>query len=217
MVAEARIGGNLKPVRDFIMARYTGPKCRLCRREGVKLFLKGARCEGPLCAITRRQQPPGQHGMSSRPPRTYGRQLREKQKVKRIYGVLETQFRRYYSEAQKQKADTGSFLLTLLERRLDNVLYRLGAAASRAQARQMLLHGKVSLNGIPARVPSIQVHQGDVIGFDPKLTVNVREDNLVPWLSYDSKKNTAEVVGLPERADIKDPIEEHLIVEYYSR
>lgn len=200
------------------MARYTGPKCRLCRREGEKLFLKGVRCGSPMCALVRRQQIPGQHGTSrARKISAYGTQLREKQKVKRLYGVLESTFRKYYFEAAQEKQETGLALLSILETRLDNVLYRLGFFASRAQSRQQIRYGVVRLNGKPVRTPSLRVKVGDALVVDSPLTPSRQADAFESsWLALEDDK-TAKVLREPERDDIKDPIEEHLIVEYYSR
>lgn len=201
------------------MSRYTGPKCRLCRREGIKLFLKGARCDSPMCALVRRQQVPGQHGSSLRRKITsYGKQLREKQKVKRLYGVSENQFRRYYFEAEKRGQDTGTALLTFLERRLDNVIYRLGLYDSRAQARQNIGYGKILLNGKVVKTPSLLVKVGDSVTLSQPLVIvpkSVGFDS--SWLNLDEKSGSGKIIKFPERDDIKDPIEEHLIVEYYSR
>ena len=196
------------------MARYTGPKCKLCRREGVQLFLKGARCESPKCAITKQLQAPGQHGTSRRPLSAYGQQLREKQKTKRIYGVLERQFRKYYAHAQQLDGESGELLLQQLERRLDNVLYRIGLAHSRSHARQLTRQGKVSLNGSVVTIPSIQVSVGDVVS---SAHPRVRDEKEPTWLSWEQKKASASVIGLPARDDITEPVEEQLIVEYYAR
>lgn len=201
------------------MARYVGPKCRLCRREGVQLFLKGSRCESPKCAVVRRQQPPGQHGASrQRQASDYGRQLREKQKAKRIYGVMERQFRGYFEEAAKHGGEAGEHLLQLLERRLDNVLYRLGYAHSRSHARQLVRQGKITLNGVMVNIPSIRVKMGDELGFSDETLAQARAmKEIVPWLLLPGTKGKVSVVKEPERNDIKEPIEEQLIVEYYSR
>ncbi len=199
------------------MARYIGPKCRLCRREGVPLFLKGTRCEGTKCALLRRQQSPGQHANSHRQLSPYGRQLREKQKAKRIYGVMEAQFRKYYREAEKHALMSGEKLLQILETRLDNVLFRLGVAHSRAHSRKMIQQKKILLNGKLVTTPSIRLSVGDVLSFaDEKITL-VREDREPTWLVYDKKNKQAKVNRLPEREDITEPVEEQLIVEYYSR
>ncbi len=210
------------------MARYTGPKCRLCRREGEKLFLKGAKCFSPKCPLERRKYPPGQHGPTRRRRRLsiYGMQLREKQKVKRIYGVLEGQFRRYFDMARRMGGNTGENLLSLLERRLDNVVFRLGFASSRAQARQFVRHGHVLVNGRKVDIPSYLVRVGDVVELSPKMRNNpfvqeafeaVRPDELVQWLSLDKDNYRGRVERLPVRADITHPINERLIIELYSK
>ncbi len=212
------------------MARYTGPVCKLCRREGEKLFLKGSRCVSPKCAIERRNYPPGQHGRD----RSFGRgrasdyslQLREKQKVRRIYGVLERQFRRYYREALKSTGLTGSMILQLLERRLDNTVYRMGFADSRAQARQLVSHGHFAINGRRINVPSYQVRIGDEVSVRDgsrgrKYFKMLREGgaaNVAPqWVTRDINALVGEVTRMPEREDIEMSINEQLVVEYYSR
>lgn len=207
------------------MAKYTGPVCRLCRREGVKLYLKGDRCYSDKCAIVRRPVAPGQHGQSRRKTSEYGIQLREKQKARRIYGVLEKQFARYFEMAERMKGITGENLLQILERRLDNVVYRLGFASSRAQARQIVRHGHITVNGKRVNIPSYLVDVGDVIAVREKsasleLFKAARENAgkaVVPWLQVDYEKLEGNVVALPSREDIDVPIEEHLIVELYSR
>ena len=209
------------------MARYLGPVCRLCRREGMKLFLKGTKCTTPKCAIEKRAFPPGQHGQSRVKLSNYGIQLREKQKVKRMYGVLERQFRRYFSVAQKTKGVTGQMLLETLERRLDNVLYRLGFASSRREGREMVQHGAVTINGHVADIPSHPVHVGDVIqvsagheGQAKRMKDNVErtKDRLVPaWLEVDAMQLKGRVVRAPQKDDIGLPIQEQLIVELYSK
>ena len=209
------------------MARYTGPKCKLCRREGEKLFLKGDRCYTPKCAFERRRYPPGVHGPTSRRKLSiYGMQLREKQKVKRIYGVLEAQFKKYFELARKMPGNTGQNLLTLLERRLDNVVYQLGFAESRAQARQFVRHGHIRVNGRKVDIPSYLVKEGDVISVKEKSrnipaivkSVEARDLQALPaWLSLDKEKFEGRVVRLPVRADITHPINERLIVELYSK
>jgi small subunit ribosomal protein S4 len=212
------------------MARYTGPKCKICRREGEKLFLKGSRCLSPKCAIERRNYPPGQHGRESQFRRgrasDYSLQLREKQKVRRIYGVLERQFRRYFREAQQRSGLTGSNLLGILESRLDNVVYRLGFADSRAQARQLVQHGHFNVNGRRTNIPSFIVRPGDEIEVrdgSRKRTYfkDLREyagDRSAPdWLRRDATKLTGEMVRVPERSDVDYTINEQLVVEYYSR
>jgi small subunit ribosomal protein S4 len=212
------------------MARYTGPVCKLCRREGEKLFLKGERCMSTKCALERRAYPPGQHGRETQFRRSrasdYARQLREKQKIRRIYGVLERQFRRYYQEALRRKGPTGANLLIVLESRLDNVIYRLGFADSRNQARQLVQHGHFWFNGKPTNIPSRLVKPGDVIvvrqqsrqGAYFKERAQIIEEQSVPgWLSLDPRDMSARVLNLPSREEIDLPVNETLIVEYYSR
>ncbi|HEC21916.1 MAG TPA: 30S ribosomal protein S4 [Chloroflexi bacterium] len=212
------------------MARYTGPVCKLCRREGEKLFLKGSRCLSSKCAIERRNYPPGQHGRDAQYRRgrasDYALQLREKQKVRRIYGVLERQFRRYFRRAQQRPGLTGENLLSILESRLDNVVYRLGFAESRAQARQLVQHGHFMVNGRRTNIPSYLVRPGDRIEVREgsrkrtyfKQLRQVAEDWVVPeWLNRDVANLSGEMVRLPERRDIDMTINEQLIVEYYSR
>ena len=209
------------------MARYTGPVCRLCRRERMKLFLKGDRCFKEKCAIEKRGYPPGQHGQR-RGRRTlgYGLQLREKQKVKRIYGVLERQFRLYFQEADRRKGITGENLLVQLERRLDNVVYSLGFAASRAQARQLVRHGHIQVDGRKTTIPSYQVKAGQSIAvkegsrkndFVRQSVETARGRGIPDWLELNPENFTGRVLALPTREDIKLPIQEQLIVELYSR
>jgi small subunit ribosomal protein S4 len=209
------------------MARYVGSVCRLCRREGMKLFLKGERCYTEKCAIEKRNFPPGQHGKTRRAKLAgYGLQLREKQKVKRIYGVLEDQFRRYFESAERQRGITGETLLQLLERRLDNVIYRLGLATSRAQARQLVRHGHFLVNGKKVDVPSFSVRAGDVIGVratSQKSPViehameEVKGRGIPEWLQFDSSATTGRIMSLPTREQINLPVQEQLIVELYSK
>ena len=207
------------------MARYTGSVCRLCRREGAKLFLKGDRCYSEKCAYSKRQSAPGQHGQSKHKMSEYGVQLREKQKVKRAYGVLEGQFRKYFEMADKMKGITGDNLLSLLERRLDNVCFRLGIGDSRAQARQMVMHGHVLVNGSKVDIPSYLVNEGDEISVIEKSVGNeyfkglkeAGEKAIVKWLSFDLAALKGSVIALPARDDIDLTIEEHLIVELYSK
>ncbi len=210
------------------MARYTGPVCRLCRRERMKLFLKGDRCFKEKCAIERRgENPPGQHGARrGRRIVGYGLQLREKQKVKRIYGVLERQFRLYFQEADRQKGITGHNLLISLERRLDNVVYSLGFAASRAQARQVVRHGHVLIDGKKVSIPSFQVRAGQTVAVKEssranaqiRVSVDTARGRGIPnWLELDAENFTGKVVTLPTREDVKNPVQEQLIVELYSR
>jgi len=209
------------------MARYTGPVCRLCRREGMKLFLKGERCYTEKCAIEKRNFPPGQHGKSRRSKIAgYGIQLREKQKVKRIYGVLEDQFRRYFEAADRQRGITGETLLQLLERRMDNVVYRLGLATSRAQARQLVRHGHFLVNGKKVDIPSYSLRPGDLIAIRPSSQKNatiahaieeVKGRGIPGWLSFDPAAAAGRVVSLPTREQINLPVQEQLIVELYSK
>jgi len=211
------------------MGRYTGPVCRLCRREGVKLFLKGERCLTDKCAVERRPYPAGMHGQKARFRRKesdYALQLREKQRAKRIYGVLERQFRRYYKEALRRPGRTGANLLAILESRLDNVVYRLGFADSRAQARQLVRHGHFLLNGRKTDIPSALVKPGDVVSVRPesrrltyfKEQAEVLDSKpLVNWLSRDAMNLSGKVLSLPERRDIDVDLKEQLIVEFYSR
>jgi small subunit ribosomal protein S4 len=207
------------------MARYRDAKCRLCRREGQKLFLKGARCFTDKCAIERRNYPPGQHGLNRGKLTPYGVQLRDKQKAKRIYGVLESQFRKYFQWAEREKGVTGENLLRLLELRLDNAVHRLGFAASRREARQMVAHGHFAVNGRKASVPSILLKTGDVVSLRPtsKLAARV-DDNLnagrgqtPQWLEVDPNERRGVVRSLPLREDIQIPVTEQLIVELYSK
>ena len=208
------------------MARYKDADCRLCRREGCKLFLKGDRCVSKKCSIEKRPTVPGIHGNSGMRKKVseYSQQLREKQKVKRAYGVLEKQFRKYYEEAERQKGKTGEVMLSLLERRLDNVIYRLGFAASRDQARQMVSHSLFTLNGKKANIPSMQVKVGDVISVkeskkDNALFKELKDVKLVTpkWLDVSLENLTGKVTALPERDDIDLTIREHLIIELYSK
>lgn len=208
------------------MARYTGPVCRLCRREGAKLFLKGDKCYSQKCAFTLRQSPPGQHGAARRSKMSeYGTQLREKQKVKRAYGVLESQFHKYFLIASKMKGKAGENLLQILERRLDNTCFRLGIGESRAQARQIVMHGHITVNGSKVDIPSYMVQPGDIIGIATRSAQKeyfkaLREDSAKStpkWLEFDAATLTGKVVAVPDRDDIDLTIEEHLIVELYSR
>ena len=209
------------------MARYTGPVCRLCRRERMKLFLKGERCFKEKCAIERRGYPPGQHGQRrGRRSLNYGPQLREKQKVKRIYGILEQQFRKYFQEAERRKGITGVNLLVLLECRLDNVVYSLGFASSRAQARQLVRHGHITIDGRKITIPSYQVREGQTIvvregsrknDFIRSAVEGARGRGIPDWLELRAEEMSGKVLSLPRREDIKLPIQEQLIVELYSR
>ena len=207
------------------MARYTGASCRQCRREGMKLFLKGDRCFTDKCAFVRRSYAPGQHGASKKKMSNYGIQLREKQKVKRIYGVLETQFRNLYERAEKMAGITGENLLSLLERRLDNVVYRMGLASSRKEARQLVGHGHFLLNGHKADIASITVKPGDVITVKERSKSSAKFKALVEnntriapkWLETNLDEMSAKVVANPSREDIDLEIAEHLIIELYSK
>jgi small subunit ribosomal protein S4 len=208
------------------VARYTGSVCRLCRREGMKLFLKGARCYTKKCAIERRPSPPGQHGVRRRKVSEYGVQLREKQKVRRVYHVLERQFRTYYQTASSRPGVTGENLLRLLETRLDNVVFRMGFATSRAQARQLVGHRHFMLNGRPVNIPSMQVREGDRIevrdssrNAEPfKLARETLKSAQPPdWLSIEPDKLAGTVTGQPRRDQMPLELNEQLVVEYYSR
>ncbi len=212
------------------MARYTDSVCKLCRREGQKLFLKGERCLTPKCAMERRAFPPGMHGKKQtfrRKTSDYGLQLREKQKARRVYGVLERQFRRYFEEANRASGMTGVNLLAMLERRLDNVVYRLGLADSRAQARQLVRHGHLEVNGRKTDIPSFQVAIGDVITvrtsarsktyFKERAQFMQSSSSVPNWLRMSVVDMKGEVLGTPAREDIEIPLNEQLIVEYYSR
>ena len=209
------------------MARYIGPVCRLCRREGMKLFLKGERCYTDKCAIEKRNVPPGQHGRARKAKMVgYGVQLREKQKVKRTYGVLENQFRRYFEAADRQKGITGELLLQSLERRLDNVVYRLGFATSRAQARQLVRHGHFTVNGKKVNIPSYAVRAGDLVAVKSASNQNptiahameeVKGRGIPEWLLIDATAMSGRVSQLPNRQQINLPVQEQLIVELYSK
>jgi small subunit ribosomal protein S4 len=212
------------------MAKYREPVCKLCRREGEKLFLKGERCLSPKCAFDRRGYAPGQHGKSSqfrrRRESDYNRQLRAKQKARRVYGILERQFRRYYTVSLKRRGLTGLNLLQILESRLDNVIYRLGYADSRAQARLLVTHGHFTVNGRRTDVPSMLMTTGDVVAvregsrqrnYFKDLTAVVESKNVLSWLERDLKNLSGKVVRLPERSEIDGNLHEQLIVEYYSR
>ena len=206
------------------MARDTGAQCKQCRREGEKLFLKGERCLTDKCSIERRAYPPGDHGRGRQKQSEYRVQLREKQKARRYYGVLESQFRRYYEKASRQSGVTGENLLTLLEQRFDNVLVRLGFAGSRRQARQMIRHGHWTINGRRVDIPSFQVSEGDIIAFkagspgEPVVRAATELTAQVPaWLQADHDSLTAKVLRSPERKEISTPVQEQLIVELYSK
>jgi len=209
------------------MARYIGPVCRLCRREGMKLFLKGERCYTEKCAIEKRNFAPGQHGKTRKSKLAgYGVQLREKQKVKRIYGVLEDQFRRYFEQAERTRGITGETLLQLLERRLDNVAYRLGLATSRPQARQLVRHGHLTVNGRKVDIPSFSVRSGDQIAIRSGSAQNptivhameeVKGRGIPEWLNFDPAALAGRISQLPTREQINLPVQEQLIVELYSK
>jgi small subunit ribosomal protein S4 len=208
------------------MARYTGSVCRLCRREGAKLFLKGTRCYTKKCSFERRPTPPGQHGVRRRKMGDFGIQLREKQKVRRVYGVLERQFRNYYRVAESHTGVTGEALLQSLETRLDNVVFRLGFASSRAQARQLVNHGHFAVNGVPSNIASYALKPGDRVevresrrGREAFKVVKetLRSHTAPDWLSLDAAKLSGTVVSLPRRDQMPLDLSEQLVVEYYSR
>lgn len=208
------------------MATYRDALCRLCRREGEKLFLKGDRCYTDKCAVERRKYPPGQHGQRRRKLSDYALQLREKQKAKETYGVLEKQFRRYYYMAEKKKGVTGSNLVQALERRLDNIVYRMGFGANRRQARQLVMHGHITVNGRRVNIPSYLVSVGDVIvPREKSRKLNVIEENLAKlehrgfpgWLEIDVNNLTGKVINYPSRDEIEIPVQEQLIIELYSK
>lgn len=206
------------------MARYIDANCRLCRREGQKLFLKGERCYSSKCALEKRNYAPGQHGQSRKKVSDYGLQLREKQKAKRFYGMQETQFRNLFDKASRQKGKAGENLLILLETRLDNTVFRLGFASSRKEARQLVTHGHFLLNGKKASIPSMEVKAGDVIKVKEKSTNSpkfkeIKEMSITApsWLAVDVEKLEGKVVAMPTREDIDTPVAEHLIVELYSK
>ncbi len=208
------------------MARYRGAVCRICRREGEKLYLKGERCYTDKCAIERRPYPPGQHGQGRQKRSDYGTQLREKQKVRKVYGILEKQFKRYFEMAEKMSGITGENFLQLLEKRLDNVVFRMGFATSRNQARQLVLHGHLQVNGKKVNIPSYLVTVDDVISVKEtsrkskkfKEIFEYNSELTSPkWLSVNMDKAEGKVLSLPDREDVDLAVEEHLIVEYYSR
>lgn len=207
------------------MAKYTGPVCKLCRREGCKLFLKGDRCLGANCSFNKNPVPPGQHGVTRKKPTAYGIQLREKQKTKRTYGLMEGQFRGYYEKATNLRGVTGELMLILIERRLDNVVYRMGIASSRYQARQLVGHGHICVNGQKVDIPSYLVKAGDAVSIkqskqDKPFFKDLKAQkvsNLPKWLSFDPTTLTGKVEALPERADIDVQVAEHMIVELYSK
>lgn len=206
------------------MARYTGPVCRLCRREGIKLYLKGDKCYSDKCPVSKRSYAPGQHGQNRKKLSNYGMQLREKQKAKRIYGILETQFRQYYEKADRKKGITGENLLKLLETRLDNVVFRMGFGNSRVEARQLVRHGHFTVNGKKVNIPSYQVKVGDTIAVKEadrsreKFKALAEVAKTTPeWLSVDMENLTGKVIAEPKREDIDIPVQETLIVELYSK
>ncbi len=208
------------------MARYKQAKCRLCRRENVKLFLKGERCYTDKCAMERRPYPPGQHGQARAKISEYGLQLREKQKMRRVYGVLEKQFRGYYYEASRKKGITGEQLIGLLERRLDNVVYRMGFANNRNEARQFVMHGHFTLNGKSVNIPSMMVKANDkIVVVDSSKSnthimsamANVEKRGVPQWLEVDGTKLVGQVKALPSREDVTMPFQEQLVVELYSK
>ena len=208
------------------MARYTGPVCKLCRREGTKLFLKGDRCTSGKCALDRRPTAPGQHGAANKKQREYGMHLREKQKTRRYYGVLEKQFVNYFEEADRKEGMTGENLICLLERRLDNVVYRMGFAASHKEARQLVLHGHFTVNGKKVNIPSLIIKAGDVISVKEASRDSVKfkalaeaaaNANAPKWLEVKAEAMTATVLTLPAREDVDFDFNEQLIVELYSK
>jgi small subunit ribosomal protein S4 len=208
------------------MARYTGPDCRLCRRERMKLYLKGTRCDSPKCAIERRPFPPGEHGRARIKESEYLMQLREKQKARRIYGLMERQFRNYYEAAARQRGITGENLLRLLETRLDNVVFRSGLATSRDQARQIVLHRHIEVNGRTVNIPSFRVRPGDTVGVRRKSrtlipvneAIELAQGRIIPpWLTVNAQEYSVVVTDLPARAMIDTPVQEQLIVELYSK
>ncbi len=208
------------------MARYTGSSCKLCRREREKLFLKGTKCHSPSCPLEKRNYPPGEHGLNRRAKHSeYGIQLREKQKVKRIYGLLENQFRNYFEKANRQKGVTGENLIALLERRLDNVVFRLGFAPSRKAARQLVLHRHVLVNGRIVNIPSFLLSPGDEISIKEKSkkldaihnTLRRTKDNLYSWLSLDKANLSGSFMQIPQREDVPLNANEQLIIELYSK
>jgi len=208
------------------MAKYTGPACRQCRREGVKLFSKGERCYTEKCALNRRGTAPGQHGAARKKVSEYGHQLREKQKAKRYYGIQEKQFRNYFAKAEVKEGMTGENLLTMIERRFDNVVFRMGLGESRRDARQLIVHGHFLVNGKKADIPSMMLKVGDVISVREAsrksekikaLVENLDNRQAPAWITVDKENVTATVAALPKREDIDFPFEEHLIVELYSK
>jgi small subunit ribosomal protein S4 len=206
--------------------RYTGPVCRLCRREGEKLYLKGDKCYTDKCPVQRRAYAPGQHGQARKKLSEYGLQLRMKQRLRRIYGVSERQMENYYRDASRKRGITGEILLQALEMRLDNIVFRLGIGASRPQARQLVMHGHISVNGHKVDIPSYQVKVDDMIAVREssrnldlvKINVEAASERALPeWLEFDVEKLEGQVKAIPAREQIEIPVEEHLVVEYYSR
>lgn len=209
------------------MSRYLGPVCRLCRREARKLHLKGERCESPKCAINKRNFPPGQHGLArGRKPSPYGQQLREKQRAKRTYGLMEKQFRRYFSIADRYRGVTGTNLMQLLERRLDNIVFRLGFTTSRAAARQMVTHGHVTIGGRKVDIPSYLVKVGQEVSLKAKIRKHegirrslehAERNGRLGWLDFSAETLTGKIVSIPSREEIPTEVDEQLIVELYSK
>ena len=208
------------------MARYTGPVCRLCRREGMKLYLKGEKCLTPKCPFERRPYPPGMHALKRRKPTEYGLQLREKQRARRIYGILERQFRKHFADAERRPGVTGESLLQILETRLDNVVFRLGVAVSRNQARQIVRHGHIRVNGRRLDIPSALLRPGDELAVRPQSRelqhfqermAEVQSQRIPGWLQLDPATMIGRVLAYPSRQEIDTPLNEQLIVEFYSR
>ena len=206
------------------MARYTGPSCKLCRREGQKLFLKGERCYGSKCSFEKRAYAPGQHGKDRKKASNYGLQLREKQKAKRFYGLSETQFRNLFDKAVRKQGITGENLLIMLETRMDNVVFRMGFASSRKEARQLVTHGHFTVNGKKADIPSMELKAGDTVAVKAKSTDSpkfkeIKEMTISTpdWVSMDTDKLEGKVLSIPTRSQIDTPVAEHLIVELYSK
>ncbi len=220
------MGVSLQKGGGYNVARYRGALCRICRREGEKLFLKGDRCYTEKCAVERRKYPPGQHGQGFKKLSDYGIQLREKQKVRKIYGLLERQFRRYFYEAERRKGITGEILLQLVESRLDNIVYRMGFAPNRRRARQLISHGHIVVNGKEINLPSYQVKEGDSVSVKdssrdmPEIIDSlskVEHRGIPAWVEVDSVNHTGKVLRIPSRDEIQLPVQEQLIVELYSK